>query len=85
MKNLYEQLKPEVSGGAGKTAQFITQFGIPGLGTASLLSKLGKTKAILGAAAVDGPAVAAKRWPGDQLESAGQQHRAGVLLWLEPR
>ena len=50
----FEQLKPEVSGGAGKTAQFITQFGIPGLGTASLLSKLGKTKAILGAAAVDG-------------------------------
>ena len=50
----FEQLKPEVSGGAGKTAQFITQFGIPGLGTASLLSKLGKTKSILGAAAVDG-------------------------------
>lgn len=49
----FEELKPEVRGTAGKVAQFITQFGVPGLGTAGLLSKLGKTKALLGAGAVD--------------------------------
>jgi len=50
----FESIKPEVSGSAGKTAQFITQFGIPGLGTVGLLSKASKAKQILGASLVDG-------------------------------
>jgi hypothetical protein len=50
----FESIKPEVEGDVGKTAQFITQFGVPGLGTVGLLSKASKAKQILGAAAVDG-------------------------------
>ena len=49
----FEKFKPEVDSTAGKTAQLITQFGIPGLRAASALSKLSKGKQLAGVAAVD--------------------------------
>ena len=49
----FEEFKPEVDSTAGKTAQLITQFGLPGLRAASALSKLSKGKQLAGVAAVD--------------------------------
>ena len=53
VNEFFEGIKPEVEGTAGKTAQLIAQFGIPGLGTASALSKLSKVKQLGAIGAVD--------------------------------
>ena len=53
VNEFFEGIKPEVEGTAGKTAQMIAQFGIPGLGTASALSKLSKAKQLGAIGAVD--------------------------------
>ena len=53
VNDFFQGIKPEVEGTAGKTAQMITQFGIPGLGTASALSKLSKFKQLAAIGAVD--------------------------------
>ena len=53
VNEFFEGIKPEVEGTAGKTAQLIAQFGIPGLGTASALSKLSKAKQLGAIGAVD--------------------------------
>lgn len=53
VNEFFEGIKPEVEGTAGKTAQIIAQFGIPGLGTASALSKLSKAKQLGAIGAVD--------------------------------
>ena len=53
VNEFFEGIKPEVEGTAGKTAQMIAQFGVPGLGTASALSKLSKVKQLGAIGAVD--------------------------------
>ena len=53
VNDFFQGIKPEVEGTAGKTAQMIAQFGIPGLGTASALSKLSKFKQLAAIGAVD--------------------------------
>ena len=40
--DFYERFKPETETAAGATTKFLAQFGIPGIGVASALSKLGK-------------------------------------------
>ena len=53
LNKYFEEFKPETNSTAGHIAQYITQFGIPGIGVASALSKAGKTAQILSAGAVD--------------------------------
>ena len=53
VNDFFDAIKPDVGGTAGKTAQVITQFGIPGLGVASALSKLTKLQQLGSIAAVD--------------------------------
>jgi hypothetical protein len=53
INDFFDAIKPDVEGTAGKTAQMITQFGIPGLGVASALSKLTKLQQLGSLAAVD--------------------------------
>ena len=53
VNEFFKGIKPEVEGTAGKTAQMIAQFGVPGLGTASALSKLSKVKQLGAIGAVD--------------------------------
>ena len=53
LNQYFEEFKPETNSTAGHIAQYITQFGIPGIGVASALSKAGKTAQILSAGAVD--------------------------------
>jgi len=53
VNDFFDSIKPDVQGTAGKTAQVITQFGIPGLGVASALSKLTKLQQLGSIAAVD--------------------------------
>lgn len=53
LNNYFEEFKPETNSTAGHITQYITQFGIPGIGVASALSKAGKTAQILSAGAVD--------------------------------
>jgi hypothetical protein len=53
VNEFFEAIKPDVEGAAGKTAQMVTQFGIPGLGVASALSKLTKLQQLGTMAAVD--------------------------------
>mgnify|MGYP003630053908 CR=1 FL=1 len=53
VNEFFDAIKPDVEGTAGKTAQMITQFGIPGIGVASALSKLTKLQQIGAMAAVD--------------------------------
>jgi hypothetical protein len=53
INEFFEAIKPDVGGAAGKTAQMVTQFGIPGLGVASALSKLTKLQQLGTMAAVD--------------------------------
>ena len=57
VNELFESIKPDVEGTAGKTAQLITQFGVPGLGLAKLgsvaFSKLTKLQQLGSFAAVD--------------------------------
>ena len=53
LNQYFEEFKPETNSTAGHIAQYITQFGIPGVGVASALSKAGKTAQILSAGAVD--------------------------------
>jgi hypothetical protein len=53
VNDFFEGIKPEVDSTAGKTAQMIAQFGIPGLGTAGALSKLSKFKQLAAIGAVD--------------------------------
>ena len=53
VNDFFDSIKPDVGGTAGKTAQVITQFGIPGLGVASALSKLTKLQQLGSIAAVD--------------------------------
>jgi len=53
VNDFFEGIKPEVDSTAGKTAQMIAQFGIPGLGTVGALSKLSKFKQLAAIGAVD--------------------------------
>ena len=53
VNDFFESFKPDVGGTAGQTAQLITQFGIPGIGVASALSKLTKLQQLGSIAAVD--------------------------------
>ena len=53
LNEYFEEFKPETNSTAGHIAQYLTQFGIPGVGVASALSKAGKTAQILSAGAVD--------------------------------
>lgn len=53
VNEFFEAIKPDVGGTAGKTAQMVAQFGIPGLGVASSLSKLTKLQQLGTMAAVD--------------------------------
>tara|TARA_R100001369_G_scaffold33636_2_gene58734 strand:+ start:299 stop:4222 length:3924 start_codon:yes stop_codon:yes gene_type:complete len=53
INEFFDAIKPDVEGTAGKTAQMVTQFGIPGLGVASALSKLTKLQQLGTMAAVD--------------------------------
>ena len=53
VNEFFEDIKPDVQGTAGKTAQMIVQFGIPGLGVASALSKMTKLQQLGTLAAVD--------------------------------
>jgi len=53
LNQYFEEFKPETNSTAGHIAQYITQFGIPGIGVASALSKAGRTAQILSAGAVD--------------------------------
>ena len=53
----FEKAKPEVKTGLGLGAQYITQFGVPGLGAAGVVSKFNrgsKLKGALAAGVVDG-------------------------------
>ena len=53
LNQYFEEFKPETNSTAGHIAQYITQFGIPGIGVASAVSKAGRTAQILSAGAVD--------------------------------
>ena len=53
VNDFFDAIKPDVEGTAGKTAQMVTQFGVPGLGVASALSKLTKVKQLGSLAAID--------------------------------
>jgi hypothetical protein len=53
VNDFFESFKPDVGGTAGQTAQLITQFGIPGIGVASALSKMTKLQQLGSVAAVD--------------------------------
>jgi hypothetical protein len=53
LNNYFEEFKPDTNSTAGHIAQYLTQFGIPGLGVASLVSKAGRTAQILSAGAAD--------------------------------
>ena len=53
INDFFDDIKPDVEGTAGKTAQMVTQFGVPGLGVASALSKLTKVKQLGSLAAID--------------------------------
>jgi|TARA_S200002703_G_scaffold8532_2_gene8628 hypothetical protein len=53
LNNYFERFKPETNSTAGHVAQYLTQFGVPGLGVAGLLSKTGKASQILGFGAID--------------------------------
>lgn len=53
LNQYFEEFKPETNSTAGHITQYITQFGIPGIGVASALSKAGRTAQILSAGAVD--------------------------------
>tara|TARA_R110002110_G_scaffold141934_3_gene330024 strand:- start:1458 stop:5408 length:3951 start_codon:yes stop_codon:yes gene_type:complete len=53
VNEFFEDIKPDVQGTAGKTAQMVAQFGIPGLGVASALSKMTKLQQLGTLAAVD--------------------------------
>lgn len=53
----FEKAKPEVKTGLGVGAQYVTQFGLPGLGAAGIVSNFGranKLKGALAAGVVDG-------------------------------
>ena len=53
VNEFFDAIKPDVEGAAGKTAQMVAQFGIPGLGVASALSKLTKLQQLGSFAAID--------------------------------
>ena len=53
LNEYFEEFKPETNSTAGHIAQYLTQFGVPGIGVASALSKAGKGAQILSAGAVD--------------------------------
>jgi hypothetical protein len=53
VNEFFDAIKPDVQGTAGKTAQMISQFGIPGVGVASALSKLTKLQQLGRYAAID--------------------------------
>ena len=53
VNEFFEDIKPDVQGTAGKTAQMVAQFGIPGLGVARGLSQLTKLQQLGTMAAVD--------------------------------
>jgi len=53
VNEFFESIKPDVGGTAGKTAQMVAQFGIPGLGVARGLSQLTKLQQLGTMAAVD--------------------------------
>ena len=53
VNEFFEEIKPDVQGTAGKTAQMVAQFGIPGLGVARGLSQLTKLQQLGTMAAVD--------------------------------
>ena len=53
VNEFFEDIKPNVEGTAGKTAQMVAQFGIPGLGVASALSKMTKLQQLGTLAAID--------------------------------
>ena len=47
LNNYFEKFKPETNSTAGHVAQYMVQFGLPGLGVASAVSKAGKSVAML--------------------------------------